>query len=113
MPVVPCRPLRDTPGLDTPGLDEEVAMTSAISELATRFSGQLLQPADAGYEEARRVHNGLIDKRPILIARCRVRPRELADICEGACGLMWFGVMWGQDFSPGRSPGWRDDVSRE
>ena len=33
--------------------------------------GQLLRPADAGYEEARRVHNGLVDKRPALIARCR------------------------------------------
>ena len=35
------------------------------------FSGQLLGSADDGYEEARRVHNGLIDKRPALIARCR------------------------------------------
>jgi FAD/FMN-containing dehydrogenase len=34
------------------------------------FAGQVLQPGDAGYEEARRVHNGLIDKRPALIARC-------------------------------------------
>jgi FAD/FMN-containing dehydrogenase len=34
------------------------------------FTGQLLQPADAGYDEARRVHNGLIDKRPTAIARC-------------------------------------------
>jgi FAD/FMN-containing dehydrogenase len=30
----------------------------------------LLQPGDAGYDEARRVHNGLVDKRPALIARC-------------------------------------------
>jgi FAD/FMN-containing dehydrogenase len=34
------------------------------------FSGQLLGPDDAGYDEARRIHNGLIDKRPTLIARC-------------------------------------------
>lgn len=34
------------------------------------FAGELLQPEDAGYDEARRVHNGLIDKRPALIARC-------------------------------------------
>jgi FAD/FMN-containing dehydrogenase len=34
------------------------------------FSGQLLRPGDSGYEEARRIHNGLIDKRPALIARC-------------------------------------------
>jgi FAD/FMN-containing dehydrogenase len=35
------------------------------------FGGDLLQAGDPGYEEARRVHNGMIDKRPALIARCR------------------------------------------
>jgi FAD/FMN-containing dehydrogenase len=34
------------------------------------FSGQLLRPEDGGYEEARRIHNGLVDKRPALITRC-------------------------------------------
>jgi len=42
-----------------------------IDTLSGTFSGTLLQPGDDGYEEARRVHNGLIDKRPALIARCR------------------------------------------
>lgn len=46
------------------------ALDVAITELSIRFSGQLLSSADAGYEEARKVHNGLIDKRPLLIARC-------------------------------------------
>ena len=46
-------------------------VADAVIELASRFSGQLLQPADAGYEEARKVHNGLVNKRPVLIARCR------------------------------------------
>ncbi|HEX4866644.1 MAG TPA: FAD-binding oxidoreductase [Acidimicrobiales bacterium] len=32
---------------------------------------EILRPNDAGYDEARRLHNGLIDKRPALIARCR------------------------------------------
>jgi len=36
-------------------------MMPAISDLAARFSGQVLQPADAGYDEARRVKNGLIE----------------------------------------------------
>jgi FAD binding domain-containing protein/berberine-like enzyme len=47
-------------------------MSTAIdtAQLAPAFGGRLLQPADAGYDEARRVHNGLIDKRPALIARC-------------------------------------------
>ena len=38
------------------------------------FTGELIAPADPGYEQARRVHNGLIDKHPALIARCRTVP---------------------------------------
>lgn len=47
------------------------SVADAAAELAGTFSGQLLKPADAGYDEARKVHNGLIDKHPALIARCR------------------------------------------
>jgi FAD/FMN-containing dehydrogenase len=47
------------------------SVADAVAELGGTFSGQLLQPADTGYEEARKVHNGLVDKRPALIARCR------------------------------------------
>lgn len=46
------------------------SLAAAINQLAGRFSGQLLQPGDEGYEDARKVHNGLIDKHPLLIARC-------------------------------------------
>lgn len=35
------------------------------------FSGSVLRPGDETYDDVRRVHNGLIDKRPMLIARCR------------------------------------------
>jgi FAD/FMN-containing dehydrogenase len=41
-----------------------------IEELRTSFGGMLLQAGDDGYEDARRIHNGLIDRRPALIARC-------------------------------------------
>ena len=47
------------------------SVANAAAELAATFGGQLLKPADAGYEDARKVHNGLVDKRPALIARCR------------------------------------------
>lgn len=43
---------------------------AALSQLAEIFSGQLLLPGDDGYEEARRVHNGMIDKHPAVVARC-------------------------------------------
>src|ERR1044071_5581155 len=45
--------------------------SATLDQLTATFTGQLLAPGDAGYDEARRVHNGLIDKRPALIARCR------------------------------------------
>ena len=45
---------------------------------AAEFSGTLLTPDDPGYEEARRVHNGIVDKRPAFIARCR----NAADVAE-------------------------------
>src|SRR5215510_6925440 len=47
-----------------------MSLAADPAQLAPSFTGQLLQPADAAYESARRVHNGLIDKRPALIARC-------------------------------------------
>jgi FAD/FMN-containing dehydrogenase len=40
------------------------------SALKPNLRGELIQPGDAGYEEARKVYNAMIDKRPALIARC-------------------------------------------
>ena len=56
----------------------ESSLVNAVNELAKTFSGELLAPTDPGYEEARKVHNGLVDKRPALIARCR----GLADVVD-------------------------------
>jgi hypothetical protein len=44
--------------------------TEAMRGLRARFRGALLQPGEEGYEEARRVWNGAVDRRPRLIARC-------------------------------------------
>src|SRR5262245_49617350 len=47
-----------------------LSVAGAVVELANTFSGKLLKPTDPGYDETRRVHNGLVDKRPAVIARC-------------------------------------------
>lgn len=45
-------------------------LSAAAAELAKTFNGRLLQPDNPEWDDARRVHNGLVDKRPALIARC-------------------------------------------
>src|ERR1700693_2838642 len=42
----------------------------STEQLKGSFRGELIQPMDASFESARKVHNGMIDKRPRLIARC-------------------------------------------
>jgi len=42
-----------------------------VEAFSASLSGVVLQPGEDRYEAARRVHNGLIDKRPALIVRCR------------------------------------------
>jgi len=41
-----------------------------LESLAAGFGGTLILPSDDGYEAARKIHNGLIDRRPALIAQC-------------------------------------------
>lgn len=53
-----------------------------LETLSGGLSGSLLRPGDDGYDEARRVHNGLVDRRPALIVRCR----SAADVA-GAIGF--------------------------
>ena len=43
---------------------------TAIENLKKHLRGQLLRPQDPGYDEARKIWNGMIEKRPALIARC-------------------------------------------
>src|SRR5215207_1056159 len=43
---------------------------ATIDEFAARLRGDLLRPTDEGYDAARTIHNGMIDRRPTLIARC-------------------------------------------
>jgi hypothetical protein len=54
-------------------LDEPV-----LEELRTELRGAVIGPADVDYDAARKVHNGMIDTRLAVIARCTRRRR-----CQG------------------------------
>ena len=47
------------------------SLQPAIPDLKASLRGALLSPGDPGYEDTRRVWNGMIDRRPTLIAQCR------------------------------------------
>ncbi|MER5641325.1 FAD-binding oxidoreductase [Kitasatospora sp. NPDC002227] len=41
-----------------------------IEDLAGRVHGTVVTPEDQGYDEARRVYNGMVDRRPSAVVRC-------------------------------------------
>jgi FAD/FMN-containing dehydrogenase len=68
-----------------------ITSTAPYEDLAAALRGDVIVPADAGYDEARAVYNAMIDRRPAAIARCR----DVADII--AC--VRFGTGHGVDLA--------------
>jgi len=63
--------------------------------LATSISGGTLGPADMGYEEARKVWNAAVDRRPALIARCLTTSDVQAAVRFAAAHRMLLSVRGG------------------
>ena len=53
--------------------------SALLADLADRVSGPVLLPEDDGYDASRQVFNGLIDRSPAVIVRCR----SAADVAAG------------------------------
>ena len=49
---------------------------TTIGKFKASLRGELIQRSDPRYEEARKLYNAMIDKRPLLIARCA----DVADV---------------------------------
>jgi FAD/FMN-containing dehydrogenase len=54
----------------------QVMAAIQLEQLRSSLRGDIVGPGDAAYDAARAVHNGMIDKRPALIARCT----DVADV---------------------------------
>lgn len=73
----------------------------SIDQLKGFFRGELIQPTDAAYESARKVYNGMIDKRPRLIARCVDVADVMAAVGFGADNQMLTAIRGGGHSGPG------------
>ncbi len=58
------------PMFDADHRNAQVLDDAALADLARQFRGELIRAGDPLYEAARRVWNGAIDRRPVLVARC-------------------------------------------
>jgi FAD/FMN-containing dehydrogenase len=54
--------------------------SALVAALARQIDGYILRPDDGGYESARAVHNGLVDRKPALIVRCATTCDVLAAV---------------------------------
>lgn len=43
---------------------------ASVNQLKQTLRGRIIEPADSDYAEARKVYNAMIDKKPLLIAKC-------------------------------------------
>ena len=76
---------------------------SVAGELKQRMRGQVLLRGDSGYDEARKIWNGDIDRRPAIIVRCAgVEDVKAAVACARARGIS-IAVRAGGHSLPGHS----------
>jgi FAD/FMN-containing dehydrogenase len=87
-------PLHSLPYLT---LDKDVRQLrqSDVAALAAQISGATLTPADDGYDEARKVWNATVDRRPALIARCLTTGDVQAAVRFAAAHRMLLSVRGG------------------
>lgn len=68
---------------------------SVATALKANFRGELIQPGDPTYDQARAVYNGMIDKRPAIIARCTDVADVMAAVNAARQGGMLLAVRGG------------------
>src|ERR687894_3256260 len=78
-----------------------------VQDFTASLRGDVLRPTDEGYDETRKIHNGMIDRRPTLIARCAgvadviasvrfARDQQLlVSVRSGGYSLAGFSVFYG------------------
>ena len=74
---------------------------SRISDFKAKLRGQVIEPKDPNYEEARSLYNGMIDKRPRLIAQCANAGDVMAAVNFGRENRLLIAIRCGGHNGPG------------
>jgi FAD/FMN-containing dehydrogenase len=83
--------------------EETVLSRAAVNELAESLSGTLLLPESGEYESARRIWNGMIDRRPAAIAACAGTADVAAAVTFAREHELLLAVKGGGHSFPGKS----------
>jgi hypothetical protein len=78
-----------------------VPATAKIADLKGSLRGQLIEPGDRSYEEARALYNGMINKRPLAIARCADVADVIAAVNFGRDNALPIAIRGGGHNGPG------------
>ena len=74
---------------------------TALQAFRAALRGELIQRGDARYDEARALYNGMVDKRPLLIARCADVADVIAAVRFGRAQRLLTAVRGGGHNGPG------------
>jgi len=81
---------------------EDVMLSEAtIKKLKETLRGPLIQPKDTSYDEARKLYNGMIDKRPSVIAGCVDAADVIAAVNFGRDNTLPIAIRCGGHNGPG------------
>ncbi len=72
-----------------------------IAGFKANLRGQFIQPNDPGYDEARALYNGMIDKRPLIIARCADAADVISAVNFGRDNELLIAIRGGGHNGPG------------
>lgn len=75
--------------------------TKHLQQFKNEFRGALVEPGDADYDKVRALYNGMIDKRPRLIARCVDTADVVRAVSFGRDGDLLVAVRGGGHNGPG------------
>jgi hypothetical protein len=71
-----CYPVRGQAECAIFGYEENMLNETTIATFKSSLRGELIKQSDTRYDTARKVYNGMIDRRPLLIANCA----DVADV---------------------------------